>query len=186
MLKATTFNYLQHNALIDSILDSMTRKNFHSNYGKKTSVRELKESEENIRNRDYDYAAIDLYVANKVIKERLEIDKLEKKLESLNTQHNDLREKDTQAAIEAEKDKQKEILIQKAKVLAEQKAKTALQSKIQAHERERQRLARLETDAKNKALAKLQAQEKEQTTKQHNNITTKNQHARNKEPSRRR
>ena len=162
MLKATTFNYLQHNALIDSILDSMTRKNFHSNYGKKTSVRELKESEESIRNRDYDYAAIDLYVANKVIKERLEIDKLEKKLESLNTQHNDLREKDTQASIEAEKDKQKEILIQKAKVLAEQKAKTALQSKIQAHERERQRLARLETDAKNKALAKLQAQEKEQ------------------------
>lgn len=167
MLKSTALNYLQHNAIIDSILDSMTRKNFHSNYGQKTSIRGLKEEEESIKNRDYDYEAIDLYVSAKVAKERFEIDKLEKKVESLNVQHNDLREKDTQAALEAEKDKQKEILIQKAKVLAEQKAKSALQSKIQAHQREKQRLARLETESKNKALAKIQAQEKEQ-------IATKN------------
>ena len=167
MLENIALTHLRNTAITDSMLDSMTRKSFHSNYGKKTAVGELKEAEESIRNRDYDYEAIEVYVASKVAKEKIEITKLESKLESLNAQHNDLREKDIQVAIEAEKDKQKEVLIQKAKILAEQKAKTALQSKIQAHEREKQRLARLETEAKNKAQAKLQAQEREQ-------IATKN------------
>ena len=167
MLENIALTHLRNTAITDSILDSMTRKSFHSNYGKKTAVGELKEAEESIRNRDYDYEAIEVYVASKVAKEKIEITKLESKLESLNAQHDDLREKGTKDAIEAEKDKQKEALIQKAKTLAEQKAKTALQSKIQAHEREKQRLTRLETEAKNKAQAKLQAQEKEQ-------IATKN------------
>lgn len=162
MLQNVALTHLRNSAIADSILDSMTRKSFHSNYGQKTAVGELKEAEETIRNRDYDYEAIEIYVAGKVAKEKAQIAKLEEKVQALTEQHNALQEKATQAAIEEEKAKQKAILIEKAKVIAEQKAKSALQAKIQAHQREKARLAREESLAKNKAQAKIQAQEREQ------------------------
>lgn len=162
MLQNVALTHLRNSAIADSILDSMTRKSFHSNYGQKTAVGELKEAEETIRNRDYDYEAIEIYVAGKVAKEKAQIAKLEEKVQALTEQHNALQEKATQAAIEEEKAKQKAILIEKAKVIAEQKAKSALQAKIQAHQREKARLAREESLAKSKAQAKIQAQEREQ------------------------
>ena len=162
MLQNVALTHLRNSAIADSILDSMTRKSFHSNYGQKTAVGELKEAEETIRNRDYDYEAIEIYVAGKVAKEKVQIAKLEEKVQALSEQHSALQEKATQAAIEEEKAKQKAILIEKAKVIAEQKAKSALQVKIQAHQREKARLAREETLAKNKAQTKIQAQEREQ------------------------
>lgn len=162
MLQNVALTHLRNNAITDSILDSMTRKSFHSNYGQKTAVSGLKEAEETIKNRDYDYEAIEIYVAGKVAKEKAQIAKLEEKVQSLTEQHNALQEKATQVAIEEEKAKQKAILIEKAKVIAEQKAKSALQVKIQAHQREKARLAREESLAKSKAQAKIQAQEREQ------------------------
>lgn len=162
MLQNVALTHLRNSAIADSILDSMTRKSFHSNYGQKTAVGELKEAEETIRNRDYDYEAIEIYVAGKVAKEKAQIAKLEEKVQALTEQHNALQEKATQVAIEEEKAKQKAILIEKAKVIAEQKAKSALQAKIQAHQREKARLAREESLAKSKAQAKIQAQEREQ------------------------
>lgn len=162
MLQNVALTHLRNNAITDSILDSMTRKSFHSNYGQKTAVGGLKEAEETIKNRDYDYEAIEIYVAGKVAKEKAQIAKLEEKVQVLTQQHNALQEKATQVAIEEEKAKQKAILIEKAKVIAEQKAKSALQVKIQAHQREKARLAREESLAKSKAQAKIQAQEREQ------------------------
>ena len=162
MLQNVALTHLRNSAIADSILDSMMRKSFHSNYGQKTAVGELKEAEETIRNRDYDYEAIEIYVAGKVAKEKAQIAKLEEKVQALTEQHNALQEKATQAAIEEEKAKQKAILIEKAKIIAEQKAKSALQVKIQAHQREKARLSREESLAKSKAQAKIQAQEREQ------------------------
>ena len=162
MLQNMAFTHLRNNVIADKILDSMTRKSFHSNYGQKTAVSGLKEAEETIRNRDYDYEAIEIYVAGKVAKEKAQISKLEEKVQALTQQHSTLQEKDTQVAIDEEKAKQKSALIEKAKVLAEQKAKSALQAKIQAHQREKARLAREESLAKSKAQAKIQAQERDQ------------------------
>lgn len=162
MLQNVALTHLRNNAITDSILDSMTRKSFHSNYGQKTAVGGLKEAEENIKNRDYDYEAIEIYVAGKVAKEKAQIAKLEEKVQALTQQHSELQEKATQVAIEEEKAKQKAALIEKAKIIAEQKAKSALQVKIQAHQREKARLAREESLAKSKAQAKIQAQEREQ------------------------